>query len=69
MFAVDWTTGGYTFYIDGQKLYSTTRALSHTEQFLILSLLSSDWELKYLDRAHMSTKSVMRVDWARVWTR
>ena len=69
VFAVDWTTGGYTFYIDGQKLYSTTRALSHTEQFLILSLLSSDWELKYLDRAHLSTKSVMRVDWARVWTR
>jgi len=69
VFAVDWTTGGYTFYIDGQKLYSTSRALSHTEQFLILSLLSSDWELKYLDRAHLSTKSVMRVDWARVWTR
>jgi beta-glucanase (GH16 family) len=69
VFAVDWTTGGYTFYIDGQKLYSTTRALSHTEEFLILSLLSSDWELKDLDRAHLSTKSVMRVDWARVWTR
>jgi beta-glucanase (GH16 family) len=69
VFAVDWNPGGYTFYIDGQKLYSTTRALSHTEEFLILSLLSSDWELKYLDRAHLSTKSVMRVDWARVWTR
>jgi len=69
VFAVDWTTGGYTFYIDGRKLYSTSRALSHTEQFLILSLLSSDWELKYLDRAHLSTKSVMRVDWARVWQR
>ena len=24
---------------------------------------------EYLDRAHLSTKSVMRVDWARVWTR
>jgi beta-glucanase (GH16 family) len=69
VFAVDWTTGGYTFYIDGQKIYSSTRALSHTNQYLILSLLSSDWELKYLDRAHMATKSVMRVDWARVWQR
>ena len=69
VFAVDWTTGGYTFYIDGQRIYSTTRALSHTDEYLILSLLSSDWELKYLDRAHMATKSVMRVDWARVWQR
>ena len=69
VFAVKWTPTSYTFYIDGQQLWSSARAVSQTDQFLILSLLSSDWELKYLDRAHLSTKSVMRVDWARVWTR
>ncbi len=69
VFAVNWTTTGYTFYVDGQKMYSTNRALSKQQEFLVLSLLSSDYELKYLDRSHLSTKSLMRVDWARVWTR
>ena len=69
VFAVDWTPQGYTFYVDGQQLYTTSRGLSRHEQFLILSLLSSDWELKSLDRTRLSTKSVMRVDWARVWQR
>jgi beta-glucanase (GH16 family) len=69
VFSVKWTPQSYTFYVDGQQLYYSTRALSRTEQFLILSLLSSDWELKYLDRANLASKSLMRVDWARVWQR
>jgi beta-glucanase (GH16 family) len=69
VFSVKWTPQSYTMYVDGQQVYFSTKALSHTQQFLILSLLSSDWELKYLDRSHLSTKSLMRVDWARVWQR
>jgi beta-glucanase (GH16 family) len=69
VFSVKWTPQSYTFYVDGQQMYYSTRALSHTQEFIILSLLSSDWELKYLDRAHLSTKSLMRVDWTRVWQR
>ncbi|MEO5708619.1 MAG: glycoside hydrolase family 16 protein [Nocardioidaceae bacterium] len=69
VFAVNWTPTGYTFYVDGQKMYSTNRALSKQQEFLVLSLLSSDYELKYLDRSHLSTQSLMRVDWARVWQR
>ncbi|CAN5533308.1 hypothetical protein BH10ACT10_BH10ACT10_14200 [soil metagenome] len=69
VFAVNWTPTGYTFYVDGQKMYSTNRALSKQQEFLVLSLLSSDYELKYLDRSQLSTKSLMRVDWARVWQR
>jgi beta-glucanase (GH16 family) len=69
VFAVDWTPSGYTFYVDGAKMWSTTRGLSRHDEFLVLSLLSSDWELKNLDRAHLSTKSVMKVDWARAWVR
>ena len=38
----------------------------HTGEFLVLSLLSSDWELKYFDQ---STCRPMKVDWARVWQR
>lgn len=69
VFSVKWTPQSYTFLVDGQQMYYSTRALSHAQQFLVLSLLSSDWELKYLDRAHLSTKSLLRVDWARVWQR
>ena len=69
VFSVKWTPQSYPFYVDGQQMYYSTRALSQTEQFLILSLLSSDWELKYLNKARLSTNSLMRVDWARVWQR
>jgi beta-glucanase (GH16 family) len=66
VFSVNWTPQSYTFYVDGQQLYHSTRALSHTNEFLVLSLLSSDWELKDFNRKYPPT---MKVDWARVWQR
>jgi hypothetical protein len=33
---------------------------------MVLSLLTSDWELKSLDKRKLSS-SVMKVDWVRVW--
>ena len=66
VFSVKWTPQSYTFYVDGQQLYYSTRALSHTGEFLVLSLLSSDWELKYFNKKYPPT---MKVDWARVWQR
>jgi hypothetical protein len=41
--------------------------VSRRPQFLILSLLSSDWELPQLDRT--SLPADMKVDWVRVWQR
>jgi beta-glucanase (GH16 family) len=66
VFSVNWTPQSYTFYVDGRQLYHSTRALSHTNEFLVLSLLSSDWELKDFDKRYPPT---MKVDWARVWQR
>ena len=66
VFSVNWTPQSYTFFVDGRQLYHSTRALSHTNEFLVLSLLSSDWELKDFNAKYPPT---MKVDWARVWRR
>jgi beta-glucanase (GH16 family) len=65
VFTVRWTPQGYTFYVDGRVLGSSTRAVSGRSEYLILSLLTSDWELPHLDRSTLPT--TMKVDWAKVW--
>jgi hypothetical protein len=67
VFSVDWTSSGYVFRIDGQITWRSSKAVSRRPQFLILSLLSSDWELPQLDRR--SLPADMKVDWVRVWQR
>jgi beta-glucanase (GH16 family) len=67
VFSVDWTSSGYVFRIDGQITWRSSKAVSRRPQFLILSLLSSDWELPQLDRT--SLPADMKVDWVRVWQR
>ena len=42
-----------------------TTGISGVPQFLVLSLLSSDWELKDLDQSTLP--ATMKVDWVRVW--
>ncbi len=64
VYSVKWTPRSYTFYIDGRVVYSTRKALSHTDEYLILSLLTSDWELPDFRFRGAGT---MAVDWARVW--
>ena len=65
VFSVKWTPSRYTFYIDGRVLFTSNKALSQRTQYLILSLLASDWELKHLDRSKLPSE--MSVDWAKVW--
>ncbi len=36
-FGLLWTKTGYTFFVDGQKTWSTSKALSHRPEYLILS--------------------------------
>lgn len=36
-FGVDWSRNGYTFYCDGREVHQETRAVSHTDQFILLS--------------------------------
>ena len=37
-FALEWTPEKYAFFVDGYKYYELTRAISHIEEYLILSM-------------------------------
>jgi beta-glucanase (GH16 family) len=37
-FAVEWTLEKYAFYIDGYKYYEVPTGISHTEEYMILSM-------------------------------
>jgi len=65
--SVRWTAGGYVFRIDGVDTWRHFAHASHRPEYLILSLLTSDWELPRLDRRTLPTS--MKVDWVRVWQR
>ena len=67
VFSVEWTPQEYVVRVDGREIFRTSEGVSGVEQFLILSLLSSDWELDRLDESTLP--STMQVDWVRVWQR
>lgn len=67
VYSVEWSPDGYVFRIDGRPTFRTGKAVSARTQFLVLSLLSSDWELPRLDRSLLPAQ--MQVDWVRVWQR
>ncbi|MCF6376237.1 glycoside hydrolase family 16 protein [Nocardioides KLBMP 9356] len=64
VFSVEWTPEEYVFRIDGQVTQRIEGETSGREEFLILSLLSSDYELP---RFNGELPETMEVDWARVW--
>ncbi len=64
VFSVEWTPDEYVFRIDGQVTQRLEGETSGREEFLILSLLSSDYELP---RFNGELPEHMEVDWARVW--
>ena len=64
VFSVEWTPDEYVFRIDGQITHRLAGPTSGVPEFLILSLLSSDYELKQLNR---KLPQHMEVDWVRVW--
>lgn len=65
VFSVRWTPQRYTFYVDGRQLFTTATGVSKTNEYLVLSLLTSDWEVPDLDRSTLPT--TMSVDWTKVW--
>jgi beta-glucanase (GH16 family) len=67
VFSVEWTRDTYVFRIDGKATYRTSRGTSDRDEFLVLSMLNSDWELPDLDRSTLPQS--MQVDWVRVWQR
>jgi beta-glucanase (GH16 family) len=64
VFSVEWTPDEYVFRIDGQVTHRLKGETSGKPEFLILSLLSSDYELP---RFNGELPERMEVDWARAW--
>ena len=65
VFSVEWTPEAYIFRVDGVETFRQTQNISGAPEFLVLSLLSSDWELPDLDESKLPAD--MKVDWVRVW--
>lgn len=65
VFSVEWTPQGYVFRIDGKVTHRIRQGISAQPQFLVLSLLSSDYELQHLQTDDLPQH--MEVDWVRVW--
>ena len=66
VYSVEWSPSGYIFRMDGIPTFATNKPFVATaREGMILSLLSSDWELPALK----STASPMQVDWVRAWQR
>jgi len=66
VFSVEWTPQEYIFRIDGQETWRTSEGISHQPEYPILSLLSSDYELKNLG-GEKHLPQTMSVDWLRFW--
>ncbi|WP_167880567.1 glycoside hydrolase family 16 protein [Nocardioides guangzhouensis] len=66
VFSVEWTPRKYVFRIDGQRSYQTDRGVSGRPEFMILSLLSSDYEIPHLGKDSRLPQT-MAVDWVRHW--
>jgi beta-glucanase (GH16 family) len=66
VFSVEWTPSEYVFRIDGKETFRTTKGVSGRPEFLILSLLSSDYELPWLG-GDQRLPQHMDVDWVRYW--
>ena len=64
VYSVEWTPEEYVFRIDGVVTQRLEGETSGRGEFLILSLLSSDYELP---RFNGELPETMEVDWARVW--
>lgn len=63
-FAVEWTPEKYTFYIDGYKYYEVYRAISHIEQYMVLSM---ELPGKMEDMDDSTLPDVFIIDYVRVY--
>ena len=65
VFSVQWTPRTLIFRIDGKETWRIGGRISRVPQYLILSLLSSDYELPQIQDRQLPQH--MYVDWVRVW--
>lgn len=67
VFGMEWVKEGYRFHVDGAEFYRTAEAVSHRDEYVILSLLSSAGERTRLD--WNTLPATMAVDYVRVYAR
>lgn len=65
VFSVQWTPTSYVFRIAGHEVWRTRQGVSHVPEFLILSMLSSDFELP--DVGSDPSPRTAEVDWVAFW--
>jgi hypothetical protein len=66
VFSVEWTPEEYIFRIDEHETMRTDVGISHDPEFVILSMLSSDFELGALGGEDRLPQH-MDVDWVQIW--
>ncbi len=66
VFSAEWSPAGYVFRIDGRETWRTSAGVSQRPEYLILSLLSSDYELPTLGGEDRLPQH-MYVDWVQFW--
>jgi hypothetical protein len=67
VYSVQWSPSGYIFRIDGVPTFSTNKPrVASAQEELMLSLVTSDYELPHLQQAH-KTSAALQVDWVRTW--
>ncbi|HUR73697.1 MAG TPA: glycoside hydrolase family 16 protein [Sporichthya sp.] len=64
-YTVVWTPSAYVFSIDGHTTLRVTRDISSAPVYLVLSLLSSYYELPFIKDRNLPM--TMQVDWVKVW--
>ncbi|MDR1768053.1 MAG: glycoside hydrolase family 16 protein [Propionibacteriaceae bacterium] len=65
VFSVEWNKSSYIFRVDGVETFRTSKRLTSDPHELILSLLTSDWEMPNLNTKKLPNS--MLVDWVRVY--
>ena len=63
---MEWTKAAYIFRVDGREFFRETQIVSQSPEYLLLSMLTSDYELEKLTPATMRQRA--QVDWVRVWS-
>lgn len=75
VFSMEWNTQWFEFRVDGKVTKRIAKPTDIRQYFVVLSLLSSDWELPLLTKPGKGAKGVkkatlpssMLVDWVQVW--
>ena len=67
VYSVEWTSSQYIFRLDGREFLRVKKDVSKAPEYLILSMLTSDWEMPALYKPGNTLNDTAKVDWVRVW--